>query len=86
MGGAGGAMNQPQGSAEPQVGQVCQVSNMAQLQKILKDYAGVIVDFWSPTCPPCMRIKPTFENAAKSNDNPNLVFVAVNTQVGRDCA
>jgi len=33
-----------------------------------------------------MRIKPTFEAAAKANDNPNLVFVAVNTSQARDCA
>ena len=33
-----------------------------------------------------MRIKPTFESAAKANDNPNLVFVAVNTQMAQDCA
>jgi thiol-disulfide isomerase/thioredoxin len=32
-----------------------------------------------------MRIKPTFESAAKANDNPNLVFVAVNTSLSRDC-
>jgi len=28
-----------------------------------------------------MRIKPLFESAAKSNENENLVFAAVNTQV-----
>ena len=33
-----------------------------------------------------MRIKPTFEAAAKSNDNENLVFAAVNTQVAQDAA
>jgi len=33
-----------------------------------------------------MRIKPTFESAAKANDNPNLVFAAVNTSVARDAA
>lgn len=33
-----------------------------------------------------MRIKPTFESAAKANTNPNLVFAAVNTQVARDAS
>lgn len=33
-----------------------------------------------------MRIKPVFENAAKVNTNPNLVFAAVNTQVAQDAA
>ena len=33
-----------------------------------------------------MRIKPTFENAAKANDNPNLVFATINTSIVRDCS
>ena len=33
-----------------------------------------------------MRIKPVFENLARSNENENLVFAAVNTQIRRDCA
>ena len=88
MGGAGGLGGgqpaaQPQ---EPKVGEVCQVVNNAHLQKLIKDSPGLIVDFWSQTCPPCMRIKPTFEAAAKSNDNENLVFAAVNTQQAQDAA
>lgn len=33
-----------------------------------------------------MRIKPTFEAAAKSNENENMIFAAVNTQEAPDCA
>jgi hypothetical protein len=33
-----------------------------------------------------MRIKPVFESAAKANDNPNLVFAAVNTAEVYDCS
>ena len=83
-GGLGGGV--PQAAQEPQLGQVFQVGNLAQLQKLIKETPGVIIDFWSPTCPPCMRIKPTFESAAKANDNPNLVFAAVNTSQAQDCA
>lgn len=79
MGGLGGGPPAPV-AQEPKVGEVCQVVNNAHLQKLIKDSPGLIVDFWSQTCPPCMRIKPTFEAAAKSNDNENLVFAAVNTQ------
>jgi len=32
-----------------------------------------------------MRIKPVFESYAKSNDNENLKFAAVNTTQCRDC-
>jgi len=33
-----------------------------------------------------MKIKPFFENLAKTNDNENLKFCAVNTMQCRDCA
>jgi thioredoxin-like negative regulator of GroEL len=56
------------------------------LQKLIKDTPAVAVDFWSPSCPPCLRIKPVFENLARANDNENLKFATVNTQVCRDCA
>ena len=79
MGGFPGGQAGPV-ATEPKVGEVCQVANLAHLQKLIKDCPGLIVDFWSQTCPPCMRIKPTFESAAKANDNENLVFAAVNTQ------
>ena len=74
------------GSSQPEVGKVFEVVNNGQLQKLLQNVAGVIVDFWSPSCPPCMRIKPVYESAAKANTNPNLVFATVNTQVARDAA
>jgi thiol-disulfide isomerase/thioredoxin len=84
MGGMGGAPQAPP-LGPPVVGQVYQCPGLSILQKLIKETPGLMVDFWSPSCPPCMRIKPTFESAAKANDNPNLVFVAVNTQVARDC-
>jgi thiol-disulfide isomerase/thioredoxin len=60
-------------------GSVVKVQDLRQLKKLISESAGLIVDFWSPSCPPCLRIKPTFESAAKANENPNLVFAAVNT-------
>ena len=84
MGGLGGPP--PPMEGPPEVGKVYQCAALSVLQKLIKETPGVIVDFWSPSCPPCMRIKPTFESAAKTNENPNLIFVAVNTQVARDCA
>ena len=61
MPGMPGGAAQQQAVAPPQLGQVCQISSLAQLQSIIKDYPGVIIDFWSPRCPPCMRFKPIFE-------------------------
>lgn len=70
------AMPQP---AKPVLGQVCEITSLAQLQGIIKDYSGVVVDFWSPSCPPCMRFKPTYEGSARANKNENIVFCAVET-------
>lgn len=84
MGGMGGAPPTDPTAGDAKVGEVCQVGGLSHLQKLIKESPGLIVDFWSPTCPPCMRIKPTFESAAKANENPNLVFAAVNTSVVRD--
>jgi thioredoxin 1 len=53
---------------------------------LIKDSPALAVDFWSPGCPPCRRIKPRFEAMAKANDNDNLKFAAVNTQNCHDCA
>ena len=59
---------------------------MKQLQELINNTPGLIVDFWSPSCPPCMRIKPVFESAAKANENDNLIFAAVNTSQVQDCS
>jgi thiol-disulfide isomerase/thioredoxin len=83
MGGLGGAPAAPI-ILEAKVGEVCKIAGLSHLQKLIKESPGLIVDFWSPSCPPCMRIKPTFESAAKANENPNLVFAACNTQEVRD--
>ncbi len=88
VGSAGGA-GVPQAAASysaPKLGEVCHVSNQAHLAKIIRDSPGVVVDFWSPTCPPCMRFKPVFEGAARANQNKNIVFCAVECDRARDCA
>lgn len=86
FGGMGGMGGQPAAPiiTESKVGEVCQIASLSHMQKLVKESPGLIVDFWSPSCPPCMRIKPTFESAAKANENPNLVFAACNTAEVRD--
>ena len=81
MPGAGAAQPDP-----PKLGEVCKISSHAQLQSIIKDYPGVIIDFWSPRCPPCMRFKPIFEAQARANQNDKIVFCAVQTDENRDSA
>jgi thioredoxin-like negative regulator of GroEL len=86
FGGGMGLGPAPPMEGPPEVGKVYECASLNILNKMIKETPGLIVDFWSPSCPPCMRIKPTFEAAAKANENPNLIFVACNTKVARDCA
>lgn len=84
MGGAGAG--QPTAPEQPKLGEVLQITSLPQLQAIIKDYQGVIVDFWSTRCPPCMRFKPIFEGYARANKNKNIVFCGVETDKNRDTA
>ena len=61
-----------------------QVTSLAHMQLLIKEQPAVVVDFWSPSCPPCMRFKPVYENTCRANQNPKIVFCAVNVQQSRD--
>ena len=82
--GMGGQQQQPQTFQQPKLGEVMQITSLAHLQYLIKEQPAVIIDFWSPTCPPCMRFKPVFEATAAGNTNPKIVFCAVNVQSSQD--
>ena len=46
----------------------------------------MVIDFWSPGCPPCVRFKPEFEKMAQFYGSDKVKFFAVNTQESRDIA
>jgi thiol-disulfide isomerase/thioredoxin len=46
----------------------------------------VVIDFFSLTCGPCVRFKPTFESAARGNKNKHVVFCTVDCDNARDAA
>jgi len=56
-----------------------------ELTKLIQSSPAVIIDFFSYTCPPCMKIKPYFESLAKTYSVrcPELKFVSVDTQAAR---
>jgi len=60
MAGLAGLLNSPPPPTSP----VTEITDSAHLDRILQQSPGVIIDFWSPTCPPCMKMKPTFEAVA----------------------
>jgi thiol-disulfide isomerase/thioredoxin len=71
--------SQPSGPA------VLSITDPTQFANVLKSSPGAIVDFFSYTCPPCMKIKPYFENLAKEYQRkcPELKFISVDTGVAR---
>jgi len=56
-----------------------EVSTQAQFQKILKENAAVVVDFYSTTCGPCIMIAPKFKEIAKQFEG-RVAFVKVDVQ------
>lgn len=65
---------------------VKEVSNLSELNTLITTKLGLIVDFWSPTCGPCMMFKPIFHKLAKGNTCPGISFCSVNISVNREAA
>jgi len=64
---------------------VLSITNPDEFTKTIKNSPAVIVDFFSFTCPPCMKIKPFFEKMAQNYQArcPGLKFVSVDTNAAR---
>jgi thioredoxin 2 len=50
--------------------------------EVLEAEEPVIVDFWSPTCPHCLRLNPDFEAAAEQAEG-KYKFCKVSAQAAR---
>jgi len=83
---AASEMNRTASYQTPQIGECIAISNNAHLAKIIQDSQGVVIDFWSQTCPPCIRFKPIFEGAARGNKNKHIIFCTVDCDNVRDAA
>jgi thioredoxin-like negative regulator of GroEL len=57
---------------------VHEIATESELAGILETADTVIIDFWSPVCPPCKAFAPVFEEAA--GRNPEVAFCKVNTR------
>ncbi len=54
---------------------VVEATSVAQLQSIISSNARVVVDFYSPTCPPCKRMAPHYAQLpSRIND---VLFVKI---------
>ena len=53
-------------------------------EQTIDDNEIVILDFWSPTCGPCLQFAPVFEKA--SEEHSDVVFGKINTMEQPDLA
>lgn len=54
------------------------LTSESDLEAVLARSSTVIIDFWSPVCPPCTAFAPVFEEAA--GRHPSVAFCRVNTR------
>ncbi len=84
--GAGAGIGGGAGVGEEQKDAVVEVGSNAELEGLIEGSLGLVVDFWSPTCPPCRMFKPNYHQVANANKCAQLKFCAVNTMVNREAA
>ena len=65
---------------------VLEIRNFEDFFEVIEKSEGVVIDFYSLSCPPCRRIKPIFADIAQNNQNKNLVFCCCDVNVARDVA
>ena len=54
-----------------------EITSLEQINQLKKDNKYLVLDFFSPSCAPCMRIKPAIEELASLNKN-NISFGIIN--------
>ena len=65
---------------------VIEITNYTEFSNIIKDNQAVVIDFFSLTCPPCMRIKPIYAQIAQETfaTYPDIKFCSCNVSQVRD--
>jgi len=48
----------------------------SEFDEFIKQHDFVVVDFWSPTCPPCLMLAPVIDELASKH--ANVAFAKVN--------
>lgn len=57
-----------------------ELKTQEQVESIMQDGGGtVIIDFWSPTCGPCMAMAQDFSDVAEQFDSGEVRFCKINT-------
>lgn len=50
----------------------------SDLDDVLREFDTILIDFWSPVCPPCKAFAPVFESASQRHSA--VAFCKVNTR------
>jgi thioredoxin 1 len=57
-----------------------ELQTQAEVEAIMQPGGGaVVIDFWSPTCGPCLAMAKDFEHVAEQFDRGELRFCKINT-------
>ena len=75
-----------QPSAPMVIPDVLEINSITQLDHAKRTYFGLILDVWSPSCPPCIMFKPKFQEMASGNKYKEIKFCTVNSQACKPVA
>lgn len=57
-----------------------ELKTQREVEDLMSEEGGpAIIDFWSPTCGPCMAMAPAFEEVSQTFDEEPIRFVKINT-------
>ena len=57
-----------------------ELQTVNQLEDLMSENGGAaIIDFWSPTCGPCLAMAPAFEAVAEEHADQPIRFIKINT-------
>ena len=57
-----------------------ELQTVAQLEDLMSENGGpAVIDFWSPTCGPCLAMAPAFEAVATELADEPIRFIKINT-------
>ena len=60
------------------------IPSLDELQTLLAVQKGMVINFWNPSCGPCITFKPTYESIANKYSSDLVRFYSINTQAAQE--